>query len=118
MASRIVKGWETLPTDEELLEMLENPDANTETVVPEEPVKLIRTPDKDGKLILTKVIYGNLERLMNGDTVVVWSEELLRDDATGKLIGIKTTRADGTITKEMFTNDSDGNFDHSSLEYL
>jgi len=118
MASNIVKGWETLPTDEDILEELTNPSATNETVVPEEPVQVIKEIDENGNSYPTKIIYGNLERLNMGESAVIWSEELIRDETTKAVIGVRTTRANGTITEEYFQKDSNNSFDHSTLKYL
>lgn len=111
MPSNTVKGWEEKLTWDDMM------DAGTSdiTIAPEEPVTLERDPDTNA---VTKVTYGNMERMMEGEPVVLWSEEILRDESTGQISGVKTTRPNGTVTIEHMLRDDNGQFIGTKLEYL
>jgi hypothetical protein len=88
--------------------------ASSITIAPGEPVTLVR--DEETKQVI-RVIYGNMERMAMGEPVVIWTEELIRDE-NGQLTAIQTVRPNGTITLEHMVRDADGMFTGTTLEYL
>jgi hypothetical protein len=115
MPNNIAKGWEEILTDADLNDPSYMASGNL-TVAPEEPVKIIRD-DTTGAV--NTVMYGNLARMLAGDQVVTWTEDIIRDATTGQVIGIQTTRPNGTMTMEHIIRDPiTGKIDHTELEYL
>jgi hypothetical protein len=109
MPSNSAFGWEDKMTWDDL----SNQQPGDMTVVPEEPVTI--NYGEDG--LVTSVIYGNMKRIEEGEPAVIWSQDIIRDD-NKKVIGIQTTRANGTITMETFVYDENGRFTGSTLDYL
>jgi len=116
MATRndIIKGWEN-PVTQLTPYDPENPNVSTITVSPEEPVKLTRDPITKQAV---QVLYGDIDRMRRGDPVVMWTEDILRDPLTNKVIGIQTMRPNGVMTIEHIHRDVDGKFLSTTLEYL
>jgi hypothetical protein len=104
-------GWEDKLTWDETSDS----STNSITIAPGEPVTLVRDPDT--KQVI-QVIYGNMERMMMGEPVVIWTEDILRDETTGQVIGVQTVRPNGTITIEHMVRDETGMFTGTTLEYL
>jgi hypothetical protein len=109
----IVKGWEN-PISEIAPHDPNNPDVSSVTVGPEEPVTLFRDPLTNQ---VTQVIYGDMERMMNGEPVIMWTEDIVRDPVTNKVIGIRTMRPNGVMTMEHIERDVDGTFIGTRLEF-
>lgn len=115
MANNTAKGWEDINDEQDMTEEEGGGKGASITIAPEEPVQLKR--DKETNKV-TKVIYGNQERMLEGEAVVMWSEEILRDEETGKIIGVQTVRPNGSVTIEHILRDGDGKFTGTRLEYV
>jgi len=96
-----VKGFEAKLTLEDLENMTEEERNSNLIVTPEEPVEMMY--DENGQVM--SVIYGDMERLMQGDPVVIWTQDIVRDPATGQVTSILTVRPDGNMTEETFVRD-------------
>jgi len=115
MPNSIAKGWEEKLTQADIDADNANGGASGSiTIAPEEPVQLVKDPDTGQ---VTKVIYGDIDRMMEGDPVVMWTEEIVRDDK-GVVIGIQTMRPNGTMTMEHMIRDDKGKFLGTKLEFL
>jgi hypothetical protein len=114
LANNTVKGWEEKLTWDDMMD--DGSSGGAITVAPEEPVQIVRDPDTNK---VAKVIYGNMGRMMEGEPVIMWSEEILRDETTGQITGIQTVRPNGTMTVEHILRDeTTGQFLGTKLEYL
>lgn len=112
MPSNTAKGWEDQLSWDDSTST--DGGSSSITIAPEEPVQLIRDPETNQ---VTKVVYGNMSRMMEGEPVVMWSEEILRDEETGQVIGIRTIRPNGTSTVETILRDENGMFLGTELKY-
>jgi hypothetical protein len=112
--NNIAKGWENPVKEVEPFDPTKSVDGSV-TIGPEEPVQLVRDPITKK---VVSVIYADMERMMQGDPVVMWTEDILRDPVTGKVIGIQTVRPNGIMTIEHIDRDVDGTFIGTRLEYL
>lgn len=71
-------------------------------LAPEGPIKLVMDEETG---LLVNCLYGDFDRMMNGELVGIWNEEILRDPETKAITAIRTTRVNGTITREDFIRD-------------
>ncbi|ALN97808.1 hypothetical protein Bp8pS_129 [Bacillus phage vB_BpuM-BpSp] len=112
MSNSTVKGWEDKINWEDRSSLDDN-NASSITVAPEEPVKIVKDSETG---LVKKFIFGNMKRIEEGEAAVLWSQELIRDE-NNAVTGILTTRANGVQTLEKFIREN-GEFIGTELEYL
>jgi len=102
MPNNIAMGWEEKQTQAEI----DDPSLvnGTVTVAPEGPIKIIK--DENGQI--QSIIHGDMTRMLNGEMVAIWSEEIIRDTTTGLIQAVKTTRPSGSVVTEQFYRDANG----------
>lgn len=111
MPANIALGWEEPLTDAEKKDPSIIDD--TVSVAPEGPIKIIK--DENG--FIQKIIHCDFDRLLKGEMVGSWTEEIIRDPDTGVIQGIKTTRSSGTIVTEQFFRDQNGKLTNTKLVF-
>lgn len=112
MPNNIAIGWEELLTDAEKLDPSLLGTGNT-VVAPDNPVLIMRDENDS----ISGFMYGDMDRLMIGDPVNLWTEELIRDPVSKKVVGTHVTRTNGTIVDELFQYDENGKFTGTKLVY-